>query len=46
MQRERERERKKEREIMSRTGAERGGERIPSRPHTVSTELHAGLEPI
>ena len=30
---------------MSRGGAERGRERIPSRLHTISAEPDAGLEP-
>ena len=35
-----------ERESMSRGGAEREGERIPSRPSIVSTEPDTGLEPM
>ena len=34
----------RERELVSRGGAER--DRIPLRPHTVSEELNAGLEPM
>ena len=41
-----ERQRERERERESRGGAERGGERIPSRLCTVSSEADAGLEPM
>ena len=40
----RERERERERAHASRGGAEREGERIPSRFHAVSAEPNAGLD--
>ena len=39
------RERERERERASRERAEREGDRIPSRLHTVSREPDVGLEP-
>ena len=41
---ERERERERERENKQGRGAERGGERIPSRLCTISVELDMGLK--
>ena len=36
----------RERARVTRVGAERGGERIPSRLHTISAKPNAGLDPV